>query len=232
MDFFTLLIILFVVSRIVEAVRGQGTQPPKVPPGQRQGRPRPPGQLPRQPRPRVEEPGTATPGSSGADRAAGMIPDELWEILTGEKRQPRPVPAPAPSAPPAPEREPEEEGFDPWAEGLARDEEVAERPRPPTVRDEDSEVDRLLARRRAELADRAPERTSRVVSLFKEPPPPDIRHARFHRRIEALEEAPAQARPAAARRLGLERPGDLRRAFILAEVLGRPKALEESGGPG
>jgi hypothetical protein len=237
-DFFTLLIILFIVSRVVEALRSSGTRPPPVPPGQRRGQgiPRAPGQLPQErPQPGGVEGSPAS--TSQEERAAAMIPEDLWELLTGEKR-PRPTPSQAPpptTALPKPMPVPEEE-FDPWGEGMARDEEaLTEELRTSrldrTMLDEDEEAELLIARRREALADRDPERTAKVVSLLTEVPKPAVRHARFHRRLDALEAPPPPPRPNPAARLGLRTTADLRHAFVLNEVLGRPRALEDDDRP-
>src|SRR5690606_34831359 len=102
-DFGSLLFLLFVLWPILAGIlrRKQGTQAPGS------GRPGPrAGQRPASAgRPRTdEEAQTAAPVS-----AADMIPDELWEILTGERRRPAPAEA-RPSA-----REAEDQAEEEWA---------------------------------------------------------------------------------------------------------------------
>jgi len=144
-----------------------------------------------------------------------MIPDELWEILTGEKRRREPGGAPRPPAepsgpvrPPMPyelEYEPEEPEDEEWG------------PREPA-----REPEPVAAPRRRESLEVEPV----IVSLEKPLPPAAVRHAAFHERIEGL------SRPARVQRrrrrlpLNLGNMDEVRRAVLLREVLGPPKALE------
>ena len=57
-------------------------------------------------------------------------------------------------------------------------------------------------------------------------PARESEHARFHRRLAAS--APP-ARPAAKNRLRLGGPGEIRRAIVLSEVFGPPRALRPLG---
>ncbi len=230
MEFFAILVILAILSRLIEAARG-GTRPP---PGPRQPGPRRPGSLPRE---RTEQGGDSPARSESP--AADMIPDDLWELLTGQKRQP-PAPPPAP-APPAKVATPQRTGrLSQPRRPPVLDEEV-EQPR--TLRDEDAEaeqflrshrrdvsgeIDAVLAEQRAVVAGRAPAKVVRTASLEVEPPPEPERHRQFHEKIDRPVAAAAQPIPI-ARSLGLTNTRDLRRALVLREVLGPPKALEEPG---
>ncbi|HSJ24909.1 MAG TPA: hypothetical protein VK929_09595 [Longimicrobiales bacterium] len=129
MDFGLLLIIVFILAPLLERLLGLGRgqqQPPQQGPrpGQRRpGQPGTPQPQRRAPAPIDDEevPFRSVPAghdSTSDDAAAGMLPDDLWEILTGEKRPttrggkepvdaapPPPVtPVPAPRGPDAAQR--------------------------------------------------------------------------------------------------------------------------------
>src|SRR5690606_31866725 len=77
-------------------------------------------------RPRTdEEPQTAAPVS-----AADMIPDELWEILTGERRRPTPMSAPRMPVPAEAEEAPRPMA---WEEDQAEEEDGTEEEWEPVV---------------------------------------------------------------------------------------------------
>jgi hypothetical protein len=84
-DFGILLLILFILAPLLEKLLKAG-RPPQAPPEEQQG---PPGQrLPREqrrPMPRAE---------TEEESAAGVLPDDLWEILTGERQAPPAEPPP------------------------------------------------------------------------------------------------------------------------------------------
>jgi hypothetical protein len=94
------------------------------------------------------------------------------------------------------------------------------------MRDVAGEVEAVLAEQRAVVEARSPERASPVVSLETEVSTP-ARHRAFHARIDQ----PVVPVPlvASMRGLALGSRAELRRAFVLKEVLGPPKALEEEG---
>lgn len=225
---FLIFIIIALVARAIEAMTKGQKRPPPQPP---QRRPRPeyqqphgttrrraPAQLP-QPGPRDDLPSDAT-----EDAAAEMIPDELWEILTGRpkpRRAPQPVPEPA------------------WDEEADRSE--AESVSLETALDEESEFLRrkraeeerrarehreLMARRQrggeANMADKAPA----VVSLEQNVLPAAARHAAFHRKVDTPVLQVAARQPQGSVRDWLFTSDDLRRAIVLQEVLGTPKGLE------
>lgn len=211
MDFFTILIIIAVVAKIIDGMRG-GTKPQQRPGTQR----RVPDASGRQGLPGAEP---AARRRSTEDTAADMVPDELWEILTGQKRQPPAVPPSLPAPAPAetlPAR---------WQE-----EETIERSPAPVVvrqpRDEEAEIDAFLKRQRKSLARRdRPQPKAVIKSLETEPLPELARHRAFHdRKLAAPATVTAYATGDLIRR-GLTGK-DLRRAIILKEVLGTPKGLE------
>lgn len=207
-DFGSLLFLLFVLWPILAGIlrRRQGTQPP----GGGRGGPRA-GQRPASAgRPRTEEePQTAAPVS-----AADMIPDELWEILTGERRRPAPMGAPRLPVP-AEEEEEEAPRRMAWEEEDQAEEEDGT----------EEEWEPVVPARRAPRPAVSLEVDPVIVSLEESVPSTEERHAAFHARVDA----PARkGRPRRRRRLRLNLgdPDELRRMMVLREVLGPPKALE------
>lgn len=207
-------IILFLVAIIVsifdKAGRG-GTRPP----GRQQ---QPPRQRPA-PRPRYgpsPEPPALPRGTveSGEGKAADMVPEDFWRELTGQARRPVPVERHEPEAlPPA--------DLPSWdEEAVARVEaEMREVP----VREERS----LEEYRRPDVIRREPV----IVSLETTPLPPEVRHSRFHQREEErrAREAPRPVVKVPAHPLyrRVRNRATLREGFVLQEVLGRPKGLED-----
>jgi hypothetical protein len=236
-EFLSLLILFYVISVILDRVRkAQGPQAPPRPGAP--GRPVP--QQRREPGPAQAggpaRSGTARPGPEADEPAAGMVPEDLWAILTGQRPPPaRPRPSPEPEA--ATESRMDAPAPRPSPPPRTAATPAPARPSPRrwdterTVRDVQGEIDRTL-RRRQKVADRRlqvsrPER--RVVSLTAEPPSDEERHAAFHAKIDAPRPAPmapVRSRDVGVPRLDLEGPAALRRAVVLREVLGPPRALE------
>ncbi len=148
-------------------------------------------------RPWWETPEHAQPDRSAPDpwrddpaRPQGPIlesPEDLWEILTGER-----LPFPEPERP------------------------VETRPEPKPLPPDDPRSPR-------------PEPVAEVVSLEGESLEAteissEARHDEFHRLIDRPR--PVVRRRGALERLGLEKRSDVRRAIVLAEVLGKPRSLE------
>src|SRR5262245_46339990 len=168
------------------------------------------------PKPRVEDAGMRTQprpqqpvqtSRTEEAAAAAMLPDELWELLTG---QPKPKPtSPVPSAP-APDVEDE----------IVADEEVLIK--------EDTEVETRRRRSYDEAVslEATPRRAlPEVVSMEAPPPRPAVRHAAFHAKVDAssFPEISAPARPGLPE---LRRLSELRKALLAQAILGPPKALE------
>ena len=112
-DLFPLLMLLvFVLGPIIEGLKRKNRQNPP-PPTQRRMPPRAPErQLPRQQQPsRMEEVSTRP----REETAAGMVPEDLWEILTGQKRPPV-LTTPQPAPPAERKRQQWDVVFDPDAE--------------------------------------------------------------------------------------------------------------------
>ncbi|CAN5858350.1 hypothetical protein BH23GEM9_BH23GEM9_09180 [soil metagenome] len=296
MDIGILILIVFILAPLLEKLLGVGRPKNGQPQGRAPSGRRLPGQrggqhMPGEPA-QGEQPGSGWPGdeperpfrsipSADAEQdeaAAGMLPDDLWEILTGERRTPTPEqparpgqasgqssprPAgPAPVATPRPrtaERRP--------TEAQSRESRHADRPpathrerpaatqrdrpaatqrdRPPaplrgrrlpevTMRraPSDSGLTRAPSRRPASAADdlvrdvqvhEAP----LVVSYDTQSLDADERQARFYERRARLADAPTVLRVVRSTEYTFHGPDDLRRAIVMAEILGKPKALEE-----
>jgi hypothetical protein len=175
------------------------------------------------------------PAADEASDASDMIPDDLWEILTGERRQRPaqgpPVPAPEAGLPYGSGHEEQEEpgwysyedepevspapaaGSDRWHTGHS-----AEGRRVESAR-EDHE-------RGVHSADRAPVHEAPPLHVFDvaSVPTDRARHAAFHRRFDEVKSEPPARRP--ERLFHLRSRDELRRAIIMKEILGRPKGLE------
>ena len=201
-----LIFIVFVLGPILEQMRKKGQRRPPGPPPPQQRRP-----LPRQPESaRIPQPSREAPSRVATPEpvatrtedvsAAEMLPDELWEILTG---QPKPRPAPPP---PAPDVEDEE----------TADEEL--------ITAEDVNIETRRTRfEEAVSVEAPPPREYPVVVSMEDVPDPRKRHAAFHEKIQQT----SLAAPAAiAGPRYFSTPADLRRAIIMQVVLGPPKALE------
>lgn len=202
--FLVVFAILAAISNAKKAGRGTG-----VPPGSRL--PPRPGQLPgrvgmgQAPAPRAGDGPAAEP-----QRAADLVPDDLWAILTGERRPPlRPVETAREMALPAPP--PRRSVTEPVS---LSQQGMAERGR---------EEQGLLAQKRADLARAMAAEVTRqqpagiVAAVAASGPnaqPPAVA-------------APVPARPGPRRSRGLiSSPAELRRAMVLRTVLGPPKVLE------
>lgn len=282
MDPALLFIIIFILAPIIERLLKAGRQRP---PGEDTPQERrPPRRMPeqRRPLPWEEEPRPRGPMGTEEEEegvsAAEMLPDDLWEILTGEKRQ-RPAPEPPRTQPPvetpAPYREREVEArrepadlpppvprtsraeppAPPQPAGARRTRErvdlrerrlppveIRRQPTPeerrPTVRmrrrpGQFPPQERIPAERRrhpvptgdeitAEAIADAPE----IVSLEDLTIDADERHTRFHDRLARLE-GPAVVQRRAMHELAVRfrDRGEIRRAFVMSEVLGPPRAM-------
>ena len=243
--FWIFIFIVFILAPILERVLKGGAntrRPPGRVPGQRPmpRRPLPGQQFP--PSPGGPSAGTSVEG--GAADATDLIPADLWEILTGQRRvEPAPPPAPTPPPPAPVATQPPMPSYRRPAPSPAP---VATQPPPPSHRrpapspapaqprdrmsrppDQDEEaVAAELLRRRDEdwqLQNAPPI----VVSLETEPLPEAGRHAAYHDKREHL------SRPAKVQRgrgpidLHLTGRSELRRAILLQEVLGRPRGLDD-----
>ncbi|HUF13845.1 MAG TPA: hypothetical protein VMN78_12145 [Longimicrobiales bacterium] len=186
--------------------------------------------------------GTPTTASTGRDSAADMVPDDLWAILTGGTPPPRPQP-PA-RVPPLPEPEYEEDPAPaepggwvtspPWDEEDAVDsiEGVSyENVGRETIGYDDA-AEGIARARYEDLRDWSWDEAPRAeASSFASDETSERRHVAFHTRlrdrdIEIGSEAEAARVPSLQQRLGIGDLGQVRRAIVLAEVLGPPKSLQ------
>jgi hypothetical protein len=242
--FVIILFFVFFVLPLIERALKKG-QPPKQPPQ----RPRELEEsedtahaLPPSARTGRREPSQETGASS--DPAADMIPDDLWEILTGEKRR-RPT-----ASQRAPEVEPDRGDWFGGFEIETRDDETAlegeqvydtevadEIAASEIAADEDAAAELLREERERAVhtAERAPERMPSDVVLSAPrthgmPAPRPLAPATAARIREVLpaDVHYAQMVPTGVRMAifgGMDRAA-IRRAFILKEILDRPRGLE------
>jgi hypothetical protein len=230
--YFLLLFFFFVVIPILERVFGKGRQQAPPPPQPRREAPPEEWQQEREPRgqPRALDRPPYRDESAGVGAhtdqdapAADMVPDDLWEILTGEKRQ-----RPAQGAPrPEPEWEPDPEtGWGAW------EVETEEAEAPVDVFDreiggEGEQVERLRQAREDQVhtAERALPH-ARAIEV-----PAEITPAIRSRggRAGALADEELRLRQARPRREAPRLAGylpEFQRAFVLSEIFGKPKGLE------
>jgi hypothetical protein len=204
--FWIFVVIFFVLAPILERIL-KGNVNTRNPPGRLPGqRPTPQRPLPRT---RFPEP-TAGPAGGGREArdSTDLIPADLWEILTGQRRiEPEPsAPPPVATAPaPVPYRRPAG---------------------PPVVHDaEDDAAAELLQRRDRDW--RVQHAPPAAVSLETEPLPGVARDAAFHKRRSLLSGPATVQRDRGPMNLHLDGQVALRRAMILQEVLGRPRGLDD-----
>ncbi|HET9438561.1 MAG TPA: hypothetical protein VFO52_00235 [Longimicrobiales bacterium] len=211
-----ILFIIFFLAPLIEGLRKKNKNQP--PPTQRRTPPRVPQQrLPQQQLPRPSRTEEVSSKPRQEESAAAMVPDDLWEILTGQKRPPvltTPQPLPQEGKP----RPGWDVVYDPDEEAEEADEESLIR--------EDVDVELRRTRREPvslETYERHPEPV--IISLEENIPTTAQRHAAFHEKVAASRPAEVEGR-AVTRKLGLTNRAELQRAFLLQEVLGKPKGLE------
>ena len=210
MDPAILLIIVFIVAPLIERLlkAGRDAQQPDDPPQQRM----PPQRPPQHRIPQRTEPQVPAPAQREDEAAAAMLPDDLWEILTGERRTPAPAHVPQPDDD-ADEYEDEEmfsledEAIEEYASG-----DMLPAPAEPVSLET---YVRPLPEREA----------PRVVSLEQLEFDDRKRHDEFHDRLDNLRPAARVRRPA-PNSYRFTTDEDLRRAIIMNEILGPPKGLQ------
>lgn len=286
MDPGLLIIILFLLAPLLERLLKLGRPPQEPPEGQLPRGPRRPGQrLPGQRVPgeapqvpeQEERPFRSIPSADAEpEQAASMLPDDLWEILTGERRTPTP-PAPRVPAEAAPaertseataahaptsrspgpageaaraadrqRREAESRERDRLrsrerSPGPARTRErpaapARERRLPPVTmrspREAQPAARRTPAAPPASSADayvrEIPVRESPVVVSYETEPLDGVeRRARFEERRARLSAPATVQKRARSDEYTFHGPDDVRRAFVMSEILGKPKGLED-----
>lgn|GEM_PF-567972 len=163
------------------------------------------------------------------DSAAGMLPEDLWAVLTGQQPRPRPAPrsepaerAPEPRTATTGEAAEVEEAWDgwisqsPWEEEEVFEDEIGAEPE---SLEEEPVVVSMEGRSYDEIAIRDSRLPAGTEIEFTE-----RRHRRFHEDLAATA-ADAESAPPRRRRFDLDDRGSVRRAIVLAEVLGRPVSL-------
>jgi hypothetical protein len=182
---FIIFAVVFVLGPLLEHIRKSKQPPP--PPQQRK-----PQRVVFEPQSTRPQP---VPGAED-ERAAAMVPDELWAVLTGGAPKPRAQPQPLP---PDAELEDVEEDEEAFAEAVSAE----------ATGEEAVSLETL------------PRRIVPVVASMETQPDPRARHVAFHKRLG--EQVEVKVIPA---KKWLDSRADLRRAFILQTILERPKGLE------
>jgi hypothetical protein len=270
-----IILIAFILLPLLERLFRLGRpprEPPdeQLPPGQRRPGQRPPAQQRprRQPMEEQEErPFRSIPSADAEEQsAATMLPDDLWEILTGEKRSPAPPrPVERPPAEPAEYEAPHPPPPQPVPRSIERRPAEAQRrretptpsrervptpsrehiPTPSRERAPTSMRERRLppvpmrtprgqpvpAARRTPLSppdDYVPVHEAPVVVSYETGlMDPEERQARFHERLAESAIPAGVIRPARSDEYRLRGPADVRRAVVMAEILGPPKGLQD-----
>jgi hypothetical protein len=215
-----IMFIVFFLAPLLEGLKRKNKEKNAPPPEPGRPLPRAPQQrLPQQrqdPTPsRMEEVSAKT---RDEETAAGMVPDDLWEILTGQKRPPvltTPQPLPLPRQARKPDRDvaydaDEDEEAATGTEAVVRDQTAVQTRR---ARGEAKSLETL--ERHAQPV---------VVSLEENLPTAAQRHAAFHKKITAP--ATVTTQPKRPHLLDFSNRAEVQRAFLLHEILGKPKGLE------
>lgn len=223
MDLFEILFIaLFILFPIVEQVLKKKRAPG---PQQQEPEDRP---LEDEVPDRLERPGRGDgPASQDPGSASDMVPDDLWAVLTGERREPRVEEAPG--------SEPsgwDEEQSPAWGEARRDEKRRWARQNAPWSIDDDQGAppDQAATPVPESLEEYGPEAYSlerldlEPESLEQPLPSAEARHRQFHELIDR----PPRKRKARRSRVSraLREPASLRQALILNEVLGTPKGLD------
>jgi hypothetical protein len=278
-DYGLLILILFLLAPLLERLLGLG-RPKQGPPGEGEqpGAEQRGQRLPDQRRvpadDQEERPFRSIPSADAQEEqsAATMLPDDLWEVLTGEKRAPAPrrdLPTEAvPAEPAAPRREtattaaPSQSAPSRAADRARREAESRERDRlrnrerypgsartreraPAPSRERSLERVSMRSPQQDKLAEprqrAAPPRSAAddlvrrehvheqpVVVPFGTPPmDADERQAKFYERRSRMSAAAEVERVARSSEYTFTGPADIRRSFVMAQILGKPKAFEE-----
>jgi hypothetical protein len=162
------------------------------------------------PDPMEAPPGEIDPPSSEREpiQASEMVPDDLWAILTGERR-------------PEAEEGAAEEGHFEEAGDAWEAVDFPEEAEAPWVNAEPARSTEGYDAEASSLDSVDPE-----PAYFERPlpPSPEERHRRFHAKYDRPEPPPRRRRRSTIGR-ALGDPDSLRQAFVLNEVLGTPKGL-------
>jgi hypothetical protein len=211
-----ILFIIFFVAPLIEQLKKKKGQPPAPPPP-----PRP------EARPQQRS-STEEVSSRPRETAEAMVPDDLWKILTGEARPPVMIPEETRRVPTQKQRPwdvvfiPPEETED--EEELVRDDVDVEVRRTSREAVQLEHARRHLpveARRELPVEGKSLEVEATIISLETPVPSAQARHEAFHKRI--VEPVQAEKKKGA---FALQDHHELRRAFVLQEIFGRPRGLD------
>lgn len=228
-----ILIIAFIVAPLIERLLKAGKQGQDQPPPQpRAPQPRAPEQrIPAERFPRdgrgssedADPPVVVSRRTESDEAAAGMLPDDLWEILTGERRTPRET---LPQPRPVPQPSYEEEDYSLEEPYSLEDGGSLENQSPGEWITTSPEDDAVMMPEKVYTRPNPIRAVPKVVSLEQLEYDSEIRHDEFHDRLDSLGGAAKVRRPAlSAYRFRTDE--DLRRAIVMAEILGPPKGLED-----
>ncbi len=211
MDLFELLFIaLFIIFPIMEGVlrkRKKGQEGQQGPPIEDQ------------------EAGTADTGRESREPASEMLPDDLWELMTGERRTPRSEESAGREGAAEPEEAPW--SVDPESSPTVTEAEIETETEDwrsePWVVDEEAN-----AREPASLEYEGPEayslETPAPEPIERKVPTAAARHRAFHELVDRPKRRPARKLSPLMR--ALRSPDGLRQAVLLKEILGPPKGLQ------
>jgi hypothetical protein len=222
-----LLIIVFIVAPLIERLLRAGKQNQQPPPPQQRLPQRPGQRLPRERFPEEweqDEPEQPEPqpvrhrAETRDDAAAEMLPDDLWEILTGERRTPQ-RPAPQRAQDPVPE-----EGIS-LEEGYSLEEGGSLEVQPGEWMSAPPEQVEVVLPPEPYIRPNPLRPVAKVVSLEELDFDYEQRHDEFHDKLDGLG-SPASVRRRVPNPYRFRNDEDLRRSIVMAEILGTPRGLE------
>jgi hypothetical protein len=153
------------------------------------------------------------------DAAAEMLPDDLWEILTGERRRPQRPP---------PQRAPDpvlEEGFSLEESYSLEEEESLEVQPSGEWTSAPPEPVEVVPSSEPYIRPNPLRPVAKVVSLEEIDFDYEQRHDEFHDKLDSLG-GPARVKRPAPSTYRFRNDEDLRRSIVMAEILGTPRGLE------
>jgi hypothetical protein len=209
--FTVFLLLVFVLGPILEQMKKKEQEKKR----QQQLPPERPVALPRS--------STEEISSKPRDSAAGMVPDDLWAVLTGEQRPAAQVPAPLPETT---KQRPWDVVYIPPEDTDNEEDVSAEDVNVEVRRSSRDAVQREHAARHKPVEALSLEVTTpHIISLETPLPSAAARHTAFHQKIDRKTDV-ISARPTRKEVLALATRAELKRAFVLQEILGKPRGLE------
>ena len=234
MDPAILIIIVFIVAPLIERLLKAGKQNQQQPPPQQRMPQRPRQRLPHEQQPEEwapehEQQAGGYRAESRDDAAAEMLPDDLWEILTGERRPPqRPAPRPPPAGSPR-EGDYSLEAGPSLEEHSVEDEGLFQAPPRETQSSGEWSMEpetlEVVLPPEPYIRPNPVRLVPKVVSLEEIDFDYDLRHDEFHDKLDSLG-GPARVKRPALSPYRFRSNDDLRRSIVMAEILGTPRGLE------